>query len=313
MSRTHRAAQSLLSPGRGILVLDEYVERAAAPFRTEEFVDVVLDTPGLESCVSAVLMSQPAFDGSRRARELRRLREPALPLQLGVLMRPGPGDDVPGVLAANLRDGATVAEWRAHTSPLQVPRGGVHVDAAALARGVAASQAEEVLPVVTVAMPDLATQSLGVTQAVTANALRELFDALDRQDVDLTAMVLRVNLVRAGDAHPRPTSPEDAARATLRVLAETVPDDVAGVAVLSGGRGVAGVGRDLGALVARARRTGSRRRLTFAFGRALADTPVRAWAGSPGTAPEVQRELVRGCRQASQALLPFLPGDPVSA
>ena len=217
----HQTAASLLSPGRGILVLDEYLDRCIAPPRASaDFLEVAMSASGLGSYVSGVLLEQHAFDRSAR---LPSLVPGPHAVQLGVRMdtlgtrlRPGgrpvpPLGDVRRALADNLQAGAVFAEWRARVNLMQVARGDVHIHAPALARGAAASQSEGVLPVVTVAMPDLATHSAAVTEAVTANALRALFAELERYDVQLDAMVLRVNMVVAGDAHRHRTTPAEAA------------------------------------------------------------------------------------------------------
>jgi fructose-bisphosphate aldolase class I len=186
-------------------------------------------------------------------------------------------------------------------------------DASALAVGAAASQSVGLLPVVTVAMPDLATHSLAVTEAVTANALRALFAELERYDVELGTLIVRLNMVVAGERHARRTTPGEAAAATLRVLAENVPPEVAGVAFLSGGLRIGRAAANLSAIAAEARHRGLPHRLTFAFGRALAEAAVQAWQGGSGNLPVVQRELVQSCRTAAQALTPSLSGDAASA
>jgi fructose-bisphosphate aldolase class I len=120
-------------------------------------------------------------------------------------------------------------------------------------------------------------------------------------------------MVVAGERHPRRTTPGEAADATLRVLAEHVPPEVAGVAFLSGGQRVGKAAANLSAIAAEARHRGLPHRLTFAFGRALAESAARTWAGGSGNLPVVQRELVQSCRTAAQALMPSLSGDAASA
>lgn len=323
MRNTHQTVKDLLSPGRGVLVADEYVDRTIArraprhPGRsctTSDYLRVALDSWGLESYLSGVLLTPETFRATEQLRTLKQYRDGSAPLLFGVRMdaartRPladgRPSPDLPDVrrdLGENRIAGARFAEWRANVDPRTVARGEVHVDARALAQGAAASQAEDVLPMVTVAMPDLASHSQSVTQAVTANALRALFVELDSLRVDLAALVLRINMVVPGDHHRRQATPDEVAEATLRVIEETVPSEVAGIAFLSGGQDVARASENLAAIVGLARTRQVRSRLTFAFTRALVAESVASWACDPENAPQAQRDLVQGCRLAGQAL-----------
>lgn len=302
MGNIQRTAHDLLAPGRGILVADEYVARTLDRVRpgrdggvaceADDYLRVALGTWGLESYLTGVLMTRSGFEATERQRTLRQYRDGA-PLLHGVRMDPAGGRPPAG---------ADFAEWRANLDPLTVGSGGVHVDAAALARGAAASQAEGVLPVVTVAMPDLASHSVAVTRAVTANALRVLFDELDRRAVALDGLVLRTNMVVPGDRHGHRPGTAETALSTVTLLEEVVPTEVAGVAFLSGGQEVAEAAANLAAIRDLARERRAPWRLTFAFTRALVQGSVATWACDGSLDAETQRELVRSCRLAAQAL-----------
>lgn len=312
MRDIHQTAVTLLAPGRGLLVADEYVDRviagavrdaaAHATCTTSSYLRTALDCWGLESYLSGVLLTRDTFGATEQLRTLKTYREGGPPLLFGVRMDPYRRDGVGADLAELRVGGARFAEWRANIDPMTVGRGQVAVDAAALARGAAASQAEGVMPLLTVAMPDLASQSQAVTRAVVANALRALFDELDGQGVDLAALVLRMSMVLPGDAHRHQPAPTEVAAATLGVLEETVPPQVAGVAFLSGGQPVGRATTNLAAIVAAARQQGLPWRMTFAFTRALVAESVAAWACHPESVPQAQRELVQSCRAAAQAV-----------
>lgn len=301
MRNIRRTAHALLAPGRGILVADEYVARTldrARPGRGDgcganDYLGVALDTWGLESYLTGVLMTRDAFAATERQRTLRQYRDGAPPLLHGVRMDPA-GDHAPA--------GADFAEWRANLDPLTVGRGSAHVDAAALARGAARSQAEGVLPVVTVAMPDLASHSVAVTRAVTANALRALFEELDRRAVDLDALVLRTNMIVPGDRYGHRPGAAETALSTVTLLEEVVPPEVAGIAFLSGGQEADRATANLAAVCDLARERRAPWRITFAFARALVQESVATWACDGTLDAETQRELVRSCRRAVQAL-----------
>ena len=322
MGTTHQSAESLLAPGRGILVADEYVDRLIASLRSgdaevgeganEQYAEVALGAAGLNSYISGVLLPYHSFMSSEPARKEYRRGDQAI--QFGVRMdasgtsdptsetrTPGYGD-VRRRLVENREAGASFAEWRANLHPLSVAPAEAHIDAAALALGAAVSQAEDVLPMVTVAMPDLASHSVSVTQAVTANALSQLFGEMTRLDVDLSALVLRINMMLSGDASRVQTAPDDVARATLRVVSETVPPEVAGIGFLSGGQPIDRACANLAAITALARSESMAWPLTFAFTRALLRSSINAWRCDSKNIADAQRDLIENCRAASQAV-----------
>jgi len=183
-----------------------------------------------------------------------------------------------------------------------VVKGEAHIDAEALARGAAASQSEEILPLVTVAMPDLVSHSPAVTQAVTGNALAALFGEMRRFDVDISALLLRVNMVVAGEGNTQQTTSDEVARATLSVISENVPAEVPGIAFLSGGQPIRQACANLSAITTLAGVGSEPWRLTFGFTRALVSSSLEAWGGDSENVPAAQRELLESCRQAGQAV-----------
>src|SRR4029453_9702736 len=66
--------------------------------------------------------------------------------------------------------------------------------------------------------------------------LPALFNALDEQGVALESMLLKPNMVIAGEECPDPASVEEVAIATLRCLRRHVPAAVPGIVFLSGGQ-----------------------------------------------------------------------------
>lgn len=325
MEVLQRTAAEILSPGKGMLVVDEYVDRLVARVRaaagspvdecrTGQYLDVALGAWGLDTYVSSVLLSHEAFAGSERLRRLRTYTDGPAPIRFGLRMDatrtrvPPSGnmtprqDEVYRQLREHRAAGAAFVEWRANLDPLSIGPGEVHIDAPALAQGAAISQAAGMLPVITVAMPDLASHGAAVTQAVTSNALRELFGEIRRFDVDPSALVVRTNMIVPGDAHPQQTPPEAVAQATLQVLGETAPAALAGVVLLSGGMAADRAAANLAALTALAQRRQVPWRPTFAFSRALVEPSVRAWNCDPANAADAQRELIQSCRRMSQAV-----------
>jgi fructose-bisphosphate aldolase class I len=289
---------TILSPAKGMLVADEYAEALVVAGGdtngVTRFAESLGSTPGLADHVSSVLLTWDTFDAVA----------PALPTRPLVGVRLTTRSDAPGGFTDLVRTRASFVEWRAHLSPLDVPRGAVHIEAATLARGAAAAQAECLLPVLTVAMPDLGPTSVGVTQAVTTNALRSLRNELDSADVDPSRLLLRVNMIVAGVAHPEPTEPEQAAELTVEVLERCLPTGIGGVLLLSGGQPLDRACANLRAVSALAALRAVPWRVTFGFSRSL----VSAAAGVFDDPANAGRLLVESARLAGESLGPVLVG-----
>lgn len=261
-------AASFMAHGRGVLVLDNYALAAvtAPPWpglSFDRYTELVLQSTGLSPYLSAVIVSRDTvLDGAPHLHGIG----------LGVRMTL-PAGRAPGDLRSRLADLAscnvTLAEWRANLPVGRVPRGAVHTDAASLAEGAAASLAEGVTPILTVAMPDLESQSQGVTHAATANALTALSAALVSADVDPAAVLLRVNMIVSGSANCTQPQPFQVAESTLAVLDESIDHDLGGVVLLSSGQSLDKACENLLAIADLAHKLSSPWPITFGFTRAV--------------------------------------------
>ena len=151
-------------------------------------------------------------------------------------------------------------------------------------------------------MPDFGTSSVGVTHAVTTNALLALRKELEKAGVDPAKLLLRVNMVVAGMAHPQRTDPDLVADLTVSMLQRCVPAETGGVLLLSGGQPLERACSNLRAISALAAERAVPWRLTFGFSRPLISAAAESF-DSQSDNPEVsQQQLVSSARLASEAL-----------
>jgi fructose-bisphosphate aldolase class 1 len=277
MPTMDETAAAILSPPKGMLVVDEYAEALVGTGNADSFAAAVLQTQDLSNYVSAVLLTPGTFAALGPTE--------AAPL-IGVRMTSAE-DDVPA--------GASFVEWRENLSPLDVPRGSVHVGVETLAQGAAAAQAEGVLPVLTIAMPELGASSIGVTQAVTTNALLALRAELDRVGVDPHHLLMRINMIVPGLSNPVPADSEQVARRTVALLEKGVPAQTPGVLLLSGGQPL---DRACAHLEAIAAVPGRPWRVSFGFSRPLIAAAAEAWARDA----DYGRILLDNCKHASDSV-----------
>jgi fructose-bisphosphate aldolase class I len=187
------------------------------------------------------------------------------------------------------RMGARFAKWRAvfriTDDGLPTERC-VHVNCAALARYAALCQEQGIVPIVEPEVLMDGAHSLEVCEEVTSRVLQRVFDDLFDEQVALEGIVLKPNMVIAGQDCPHKASVDEVAEATLRTLRRHVPPAVPAIAFLSGGQDHVLATKHLNAI----NRLGGPKpwTLSFSYGRALQDEALDAWHGRSENVPAGQ-------------------------
>ncbi|MGQ0833708.1 MAG: class I fructose-bisphosphate aldolase [Gammaproteobacteria bacterium] len=190
------------------------------------------------------------------------------------------------------RLGARFAKWRAVIDIADgIPsRFAIDANAHALARYAALCQEQDIAPIVEPEVLMDGSHTIERCEQVTEEVLQSVFDQLFAHRIHLAGMVLKPNMVIAGKKSPQKATPEQVAEATVRVLKRHVPAAVPGIAFLSGGQSPQEATLHLSLMN---RIEPLPWNLTFSYGRALQDTALKAWGGSPGTFAAGQKELAR--------------------
>jgi fructose-bisphosphate aldolase, class I len=311
VTATALTAADLVLDRRGILAADEsgpttdaLLRRAGVAPGAESrraYREMLVTTPGLSLGISGVTLGDETFrqrlaDGRSFPGALaERGLLPGIRVDTGARPLAGaPGETVTeGLdgLRARLVEyaalGARFATWRA---VLRIGHGrpswrALRANAYALARYALACQEEGVMPVVEVLTEGLHGSARG--REVTSAALLVTVAELQDMGVALESVVLEPSMVLPGADSPELASPEIVAQQTLAALWCVVPEEVAGVAFLSGSQSPARATANLAAL----RRLGPPWPVTFSFGRALTGPALAAWHGDPACVAAGQRAL----------------------
>ena len=186
--------------------------------------------------------------------------------------------------------GARFAKWRAviDIAPGIPTTGGIHANAHALARFAALCQEANVVPIVEpeVLMDGaVATHGIDTCYAVTERVLAAVFEELALANVSLPGLILKPNMIIAGQKSPKQASAEEVAEKTVKLLKARVPAEVAGVAFLSGGQSDVAATEHLSLMNAIG---GMPWPLTHSYGRALQAAAIQAWGGTPAGVPAGQ-------------------------
>ncbi|MDW6021783.1 class I fructose-bisphosphate aldolase [Mesorhizobium sp. BAC0120] len=205
-------------------------------------------------------------------------------------------------LAEYYKLGARFAKWRAVISISDVlpSWGAVKQNAQALARYAALCQEANIVPIVE---PEVlmdgqpATHSIDRCYDVTEWVLKTVFAELYDARVRLEGMVLKPNMVIDGK-NARKASQEEVAEKTLRVLKNTVPPAVPGIAFLSGGQSDEEATAHLSILNS----TGTHPwKLTYSYGRALQAAALKAWGGKAANLAAGQRAFTHRAKMNALA------------
>ncbi|MDQ6782056.1 MAG: fructose-bisphosphate aldolase class I [Actinomycetota bacterium] len=318
-------AAAMVDQGKGVLAADESVATISKRFKahgiesTEEtrrsYRQLLFSHDELPSMVSGVILheetlGQRSNDGTPFPQFLdARGILPGIKVDIGT--RPLCG--APGELVTNGLDGledkvagyreagARFAKWRA---VLRIGTGmpspwALQVNADALARYAGLCQQGDLVPIVEPEVLMEGDHDLDTCAAVTRRVLAEVIGCLVTAGVDLRAMVLKPSMVVPGAEGP-PATVSEVAAATIRCLLDTVPASVPGVAFLSGGQPGPLATAHLDAIVRQGPHPWG---VTFSYGRALQDNPLRIWDGEHANVDAAQAALIARARCNSAAAL----------
>ncbi len=317
-------AQALVASGKGILAADESLPTITKRFQAigvestadarRAYREILFSAPGMGEFISGVIL----FDETIRQKTSQGLLIPEWLRQHKII--PGikvdqgakalalfPGEKITEGLDG-LRDrlaeykalGAQFTKWRAViTIGPQIPtRPALAANAHALARFAALSQEAGLVPIVEPEVLREGDHTIARCEEVTETALHLVFRELFAQRVRLEGMLLKPNMITAGQECPQPASVEGVAEATLRCLRRHVPAAVPGIAFLSGGQSDVLATQHLNALNKLDKAPWP---LSFSFGRALQDAPLKTWQGRAENIPAAQRALLHRAKSNSLA------------
>lgn len=293
-------AKFLVSNGKGILAADESGGSIHKKFENMKIIDdekhrrdyrnIFLSAGGLEKYVNGVILfdetaRQKADDGRNFVEFLTaRGVVSGIKVDQGLVNFTNSEEKyTKGLegLEERLREyylmGLRFAKWRAafeitDSAPSEFA---IRENARILAEYARACQSENIVPIVEPEVVFDGNYSLNKSKEVTGKILRELFSELREKNVDISATILKVNMVIAGKKFPTQSTPEEVGEATAEVLRENVPEEIAGVVFLSGGQTVTQATENLGEVV----KNHLPFPVTFSFARALQEPALEIWRG----------------------------------
>ena len=111
---------------------------------------------------------------------------------------------------------------------------------------------------------------------VTSRVLKSLFKHLKDKNVDIKGTILKPNMIISGTSCTEQAGVQEVAEKTVKCLLENVPEDLPGIAFLSGGQSDIDATAHLDAMN---KIGGFPWKLSFSYGRALQQAALKAWMG----------------------------------
>ncbi|MEO1608560.1 MAG: class I fructose-bisphosphate aldolase [Pseudomonadota bacterium] len=326
--RLEDIAEKMVAPGQGILAADESTGTIKKRFDTinvestednrRAYREMLFSAhDAMKNYISGVILfdetlRQKAANGSPLS-ELIKATDTLAGIKVDKGAQALAGSDLEKVtegldgLRGRLREyyelGARFAKWR---SVITICDGYpswncIQANAHGLARYAALCQEAHIVPIVEpeVLMDgDHATHDIDRCYEVTAETLRATFDQLVDAGVMLEGIVLKPNMIIAGQHCASQASAAEVAEKTVRCLKERVPAAVPGIAFLSGGQSDRQATEHLSLMNEMGNLPWQ---LTFSYGRALQAAALKTWGGRADNVPAAQQAFSHRARMNSLA------------
>ncbi len=322
-------AQRLVSPGKGILAADESSPTLTKRFEKLSIVsneesrrnwrEMLFSAPGLSNWISGTILYdetiRQSVSGGRSFAEFLSDHQIITGIKVDTGAKPLAGH--PGETVTEGLDGLTqrvdeyyqmgarFAKWRAviHIGDGLPTTGCIEANAHALARYAKICQMGGLVPIVEPEVLMDGDHSMEMCYAATERTLQSTFSALRNQRVLLEAMILKPSMVLPAADSPSQASVTEVAQQSVTCYLRNVPASVAGIALLSGGQPEDIATAHLAAMNGLLRLPWP---ITFSFGRALQDGPMRIWKGQAANSDAAQKALIQLSEANSAASVPNL-------
>jgi len=300
MSKLNKIALEILSNGKGILAADEStgtmtkrLENVNVPSTLENrllFRETLFSSKGMKKCIGGVILYDETIkQTSNSNKTIPELISssgaiPGIKVDTGAKVLAGSPEEkitegLDGLrerLKEYYRLGARFTKWRGvyHISNKYPSKLSIYSNAHALARYSALVQECGMVPIVEPEVLMDGKHSAEDCFDKTSEVIKKCFEQLMLNNIDLTGMILKPNMILSGSESDKKISSEETAKLTLKCLKENVPTDVPGVAFLSGGQTEIQATENLN-LINKYNDTNFI--MTFSYGRALQKSALKFW------------------------------------
>ena len=301
MSELNTIALKILSNGKGILAADESngtmtkrldsVNIQSSPENRLLFRETLFASDSMKDCIGGVIL----FDETINQTSNYGKTIPAMISETGAI--PGIKVDTGAKELANSLDekitegldglrerlkryyelGARFTKWRGVYSigekyPSELA---INSNAHALARYSALVQESGMVPIVEPEVLMDGEHSAEDCLIKTSEVIKKCFEELIIHKIDLSGVILKPNMILAGNISKNKISNEEVASKTLECLKNSVPNEVPGIAFLSGGQSEVEATENLNLIN---KNNDTNFIMTYSYGRALQQSALKFWS-----------------------------------
>jgi len=301
MSELNKIALKILCGGKGILAADESngtmtkrLDSVSVPSTPENrllFREALFSAEGMNDCIGGVILYDETINQSSSSGK----KIPSLISSSGAI--PGIKVDTGAKILANsseekitegldgLRErlkeyyelGARFTKWRGvyNIGKKYPSKLAISSNAHALARYSALVQECEMVPIVEPEVLMDGDHSAEECFVKTSEVIKKCFEELIIHKIDLTGIILKPNMILAGNKSKNKITNEEVASKTLECLKKSVPNEVPGIAFLSGGQSEIEATENLNLIN---KNNDTNFIITYSYGRALQQSALKFWS-----------------------------------
>ena len=301
MSELNKIVLKILSNGKGILAADEStstmtkrLEAVKVPSTPENrllFRETLFSASSMTECIGGVIL----YDETIKQESSKKDKIPELISKMG--SAPGIKVDTGAKNLAGspeekitegldgLRErlkeynklGAKFTKWRGvySISKNYPSKLSIHTNAHALARYSSLVQESNMVPIVEPEVLMDGEHSAKECYEKTSEVIKKCFEELILHKVDLKGIILKPNMILAGNKSKDKISNEEVAKLTLKCLKNSVPSEVPGIAFLSGGQTEIEATENLNLINMK---NDTNFIMSYSYGRALQQSALKFWS-----------------------------------
>ena len=300
MTELNKICLKILSNGKGILAADESTGTMTKRLETVNvasneqnrliFRKSLFSSNSMKDCIGGVILYDETIKQSFESKTIPELISengavPGIKVDTGTKVLAGSKDEKITEGLDGLRErlkeyykiGARFTKWRGvYTISDKYPsKLAIYSNAHALARYAALVQECNMVPIVELEVLMDGNHSALTCYEKTLEVLKRCFDELIIHKVDLSGIILKPNMILDGTNSKEKISSDEVSDLTIKCLKEAVPEEVPGIAFLSGGQSEVQATENLNLIN---KKNYTKFIMTYSYGRALQQSALKHWS-----------------------------------
>ena len=300
MSELNKIALKILSDGKGILAADESTATMSKRLESVKvqsnehnrliFRKTLFSSESMKSCIGGVILYDETIKQNSESKSIPEIiinngAIPGIKVDTGAKSLAGSIDEKITEGLDGLRErleiyyklGARFTKWRGvySISKKNPSKLCIHSNAHALARYSSLVQECGMVPIVEPELLMDGNHSAALCFDKTSEVIKKCFEELIIHKVDLKGVILKPNMILDGTSNESKITNEEVADLTLKCLKDSVPQEVPGIAFLSGGQSEIEATENLNLIN---KKNNTKFIMTYSYGRALQQSALKHWS-----------------------------------